>query len=75
MFDLQSTLSPGVMVYPIVLEDSVLYVIVSDNAEDTKVDFRDGSTGVRLVLNLGAERAALALIGQKEKNLLGKYGF
>ena len=73
--ELLQPLSPGVMVYPIVLEDSVLYVIVSDNAEDTKVDFRDGSTGVRLVLNLGAERAALALIGQKEKNLLGKYGF
>jgi hypothetical protein len=41
------------MVYPIALENSVLYLIVSDPAEDTKL---------------------VALIGQKERNVLGKYG-
>ena len=58
------------MVYPVSLEDSILYIIVSDNAEDSKIDLRDKSTGVRLTLSLPAERAALMLIGRKEKAVI-----
>jgi hypothetical protein len=72
-FELLSDLSPGVMVYPIPLEDSILYVMVSDNAEDQKIDLRDKSTGVRLAVNLPAEHAALVLIGKKEKAVIGSY--
>ena len=74
-FELLEKLAPGVLVYCTLLEDSVLYVIVSDDAEDAAVALRDRETGVRLELKLPAERAALALIGRKEKSLLGKYGF
>ena len=66
-FEPLAPLSPGVMVYPVSLEDSILYIIVSDNAEDSKIDLRDKSTGVRLTLSLPAERAALMLIGEKKR--------
>ena len=75
MFDLQSTLSPGVMVYPVVLQDSVLYVMTSETADDAKVDLRDKLTGVQLTLDLPGQHAAVALIGKHEKSVVAKYGF
>ncbi len=75
LFDLQSALSPGVLVFPIVLEDSVLYIMASESAEDAKIDLRDKITGVRLTLRLPGQRAALALIGKRDKAVLAKYGF
>jgi hypothetical protein len=74
-FELATPLSPGVMAYPITLEDSVLYVFVSDSAQDSNIDLRDKATGVRITLNLHAEHAALALVGKKEKAVIAKYGF
>jgi hypothetical protein len=75
LFELQQPLSPGVMVYPVSLEDSVVYVFVSDNASDTRIDLRDQSTGTQLMFELSAEHAALALIGKKGKAVIAKYGF
>jgi hypothetical protein len=66
-------LSPGVMVYPIVLEDSILYVMVSDDALPTDIDLTDKITGVHIALKLPAQRAALVLIGKKEKAVIGSY--
>ncbi len=43
--------------------------------DDTQIDLRDAVTGVRLALKLPAQRAALALIGKREKAVLAKYGF
>jgi hypothetical protein len=74
-FDLQTQLSPGVLVYPTVLDDSVLYVMTSDSTEDSKIDLRDKLTGVRLILQLPAGHAALTLIGKKPRSLVAKYGF
>ena len=74
-FDLEAQLSPGVLVYPTVLEDSVLYVMISDAAEDAKIDLRDKTTGVRLTLQLRSQHAAIAVIGKREKTVLAKYGF
>jgi len=74
-YELKSSLSPGVLVYPVSLEDSVLYVFVSDNAEDENIKIQDKATGVLIALKLPAEHAALALIGKKEKAVIAKYGF
>jgi len=74
-FDLQSPVSPGVLIYPTVLEDSVLYVMVSEAADDAKIDLRDKLTGVRLTLQLPAQHAAIAVIGKREKAVVAKYGF
>ncbi|MGC2198041.1 MAG: hypothetical protein WA628_25450 [Terriglobales bacterium] len=75
MFDLQSPLSPGVLVFPIVLDDSVLYIMASESADDAKIDLRDTLTGARLILQLPSQHAALALIGKRSKAVLAKYGF
>ena len=75
MYDLESAVSPGVLIYPTVLDDSVVYVMVSDAAEDSKIDLRDKLTGVRLTLQLPAQHAAMAVIGKREKRAIGKYGF
>jgi hypothetical protein len=74
-FELQSQLSPGVLVYPMALADSLLYVMMSESAEDSSVDLRDTLTGVRLSVPLRAGRAALAVIGKKQKAVIAKYGF
>jgi hypothetical protein len=75
MFDVPPTLSPGVLIYPTVLQDSVLYVMTSDSADDAKIDLRDKLTGARLTLQLPAQHAALAVIGKQEKRIVAKYGF
>ena len=74
-FDFQKVLAPGVVAYPIALEDSVLYVFVSDSAEDQQVELRDRATGAPLKFTLPAQHAALALIGKKEKAVIAKYGY
>lgn len=70
-----TALSAGIMCYPIQLENSVLYVIVSDNAETEQVELRDRTTGAELNFLLPGEHAALALVGKKEKSVIAKYGF
>jgi hypothetical protein len=75
IYELASPLSPGVLVYPTVLETGVLYVMTSESAESAKIDLRDGTTGVPLTLTLQAQHAAMALIGREEKTVLVKYGF
>ena len=57
------------------LDDSILYIIISDAATDSTVDLTDHATGVHLTLTLPAEHAALALIEKKEKTIIAKYGF
>jgi hypothetical protein len=74
-FELRETLSPGVLVYSTMLNDAVAYILISDDATDTKVDLRDKLTGARLTLQLAAQHAAFAVIGKKEKAVVAKYGF
>ena len=74
-FDLRSQLSPGVLIYPTQLQDAVLYVMVSDSAEDADIDLRDQITGTTLKLHLPSERAAVALIRKSDGAVVAKYGF
>jgi hypothetical protein len=74
-FTQQSPLPQGVLVFPTVLTDSVLYVLVSDAANDTAINLRDQSTGASIAFTLHAEHAAIAVIGKKEKKIIAKYGF
>ncbi len=75
MFSALSPLPPGVLVFPTVLSDSVLYVVISDSANDATISLRDQTTGAQLALSLPAEHAAIAVIGKKEKKVVAKYGF
>jgi hypothetical protein len=75
MFSQQSPLPPGVLVFPTVLADSMLYVLVSDAANDATINIRDQATGVPLAFSLPAEHAAIAVIDKKEKKVVARYGF
>jgi hypothetical protein len=75
LYDMAEAISPGVLVYPVVLEDSVLYVMESDSADDTNIDLRDKFTGTRVTLRLPAQHAALALVGKQAKAVVAKYGY
>jgi hypothetical protein len=74
-FELLTPLSPGVLVYPTVLEDAILYTLISDDAEDAKIDLRDKQTGAKLTLPLAGQHAALAVIDKSKKAIVAKYGF
>jgi hypothetical protein len=74
-FELQVPLSTGVLIYPTVLQDSVLYIMASDNADDAVIDLRDKITGTRLTLQLSAQHAAIAVISKRTKSVVVKYGF
>jgi len=75
MYELASAVSTGVLVFPVELQDAVLYILISDSADDANLDIRDKFTGAHVTLRLPAEHAALALIGKQEKSVLAKYGF
>jgi hypothetical protein len=74
-FDLQSTLPSGVLISATELHESVLYILESENVDDAAIDLKDAVTGTRLTLKLPEQRAALVLIGKKEKAVIAKYGF
>ena len=74
-FDVESRVSPGVLIYPTELEDSVMYVMVSDAAEDATIDVGDKLTGARFSLLLRSQHAAIAVIGKREKKVVAKYVF
>lgn len=74
-FEWQSPRPADVLISPTELHDSVLYILESENAEDTSIDVRDAATGTRLTLKLPAQHAAMALIGKQEKSIIARYGF
>jgi hypothetical protein len=74
-FESASPLPPGVLVYPAVQDDSVLYVLVSDQANEADVDLRDKTTGVHVKMRLPSQGAAIALISKKERSIVARYGF
>lgn len=74
-FECQSPRPAGVLISATELQDSVLYILESENTEDAAIDLRDLATGTRLTLKLPAEHAAIALIGKREKAIIARYGF
>ena len=75
MFTVQSALPAGVLAFPTVLADSVLYVFISDSAEDAAINIRDQATGVQVAFSLPSQHAAIAIVDKKDRKIVGKYGF
>jgi len=74
-FELKSPRLRGVLIYPTILQDSVLYVIVSETDQDADVDLTDKTSGAELKLQLPAQRAAMAVIRKSDGAITAKYGF
>jgi hypothetical protein len=74
-FELKSPRPRGVLIYPTILQDSVLYVMVSETDRDADVDLIDKTSGAELKLRLPAQRAAMAVIRKSDGAITAKYGF
>jgi hypothetical protein len=74
-FELQSPVASGVLVYATVLQDAVLYIAISDSADDAQIALHDKLTGGQLRFRLRGQHAALALLDRKSGAVIAKYGF
>ena len=67
-------LSPGVLVRPVVLADSILYLFVSESGQDERVEVRDRATGADLNFTLPALRTFLVLLNRADGRRIASYG-
>ena len=71
-FTLDSPISNGVLIFPVPLQDTVLYVLASDSAEDQAVRVTDKS-GAKFSVSLPAERGAMVLLDRKAGRVIAQY--
>ncbi len=65
---------PGVLVYPALYQNAVLYALVSELGMATTVALRHRESHSSLEVSLPAGRAALALVDRRDGRLTGRYG-
>jgi hypothetical protein len=75
MFESTVNLSPGILIYPTVLQDAVMYIFESEDAGDTRINIEDNLTGAHLNFNLPSQHAAVVLLNKKDGAVLAKYGY
>jgi hypothetical protein len=78
LFTTSAPLQEGILVYPIDLQDSVLYVLESEfgpTSSAAGIEIHDSISSVNLSLHLPGQHAALALIDKKTKKIVARYGF
>jgi hypothetical protein len=66
-------LAPGVLVRTEILENSVLYLFVSESSRNEDIDIRDKLTGANLKLTLPALRTKLMLLDRATGAVLASY--
>jgi len=74
IFRLEQPLSNGVLVFPVIMADAVLYVLASDAAQDAHILLRDKVSAARVSVRLGAERGAMLLLDKKTGSIITRYG-
>jgi hypothetical protein len=57
------------------LQNAVLYVFENESANEAAVNLKDSATAVELKFTLSANRAALAVIDKRTKQVVARYGF
>jgi hypothetical protein len=66
--------SAGVLVRPLVLADSVLYLIVSESQDTEKVSVHDKLSGGEVNLTVSPGRAALILLSRTDGHVVARFG-
>lgn len=74
-FKTTTPLPPGVVVYPTVLRDAVLYIFASEDAADTPINLRDKATGAEVHFTLRSRHAAVVLLNKKDGSVIAEYGY
>jgi len=67
-------LSAGVLAFPTVLKDAVLYSFSSESLDDTDVNIEDAITGAHMHFSLAAQRGAVILLSRPDGKVLASYG-
>jgi hypothetical protein len=67
-------LSPGVLAFPTMMKDAVLYSFSNESLKDEAVDIADAVTKGRVHFTLEAQRAALVLLNRADGKVLTEYG-
>lgn len=67
-------LSPGILAFPTVMKDAILYSFSSESFQDEPVDIEDRVTGARLRFTLAAQRGAEVLINRADGAVVASYG-
>jgi hypothetical protein len=67
-------LSPGVLAFPTVLEDAVLYSFSNESLDAQPVDIEDAVTHAHLHFTLPAQRGAAILLNKSNGAVLAAYG-
>ncbi len=67
--------SPGVLVRPVVMQESVLYLFVSESGRDEEIAITDKSTGAELRFRLPSQRSALILLDKRTGKVIAKYAY
>jgi hypothetical protein len=65
---------PGILVRPVVLADSVLYLLVSESANEEDLSVRDRLTGAEIRAKLAPGRAQLLLLSRSGGRVLARFG-
>ena len=66
-------LSPGVLAFPTMLKDAILYSFSSEFLQNTEIDLEDTATRARLHFLLPSQRAAMILLNRSNGAVLGSY--
>jgi hypothetical protein len=74
-FDGMLLAGEGILIYPVHLQNVVLYVFESESNEDASIAIKDPASAVELRFNLPAQRAALAMVDLAKKQIVAKFGF
>ena len=74
-FDAVTQNQNGVLIYPIELQNAVLYIFESERDTDAAIDLHDHITGAALKFSLPAQHAAMALIDKDTRKIVARYGF
>jgi hypothetical protein len=67
--------SPGVLVRPVVMQDSVLYLFVSESGADEEINLRDKTTGAELRFRLPPQRATLKLLDKRTGKVIADLAY
>jgi hypothetical protein len=67
-------LSPGVLAFPTVLTDAVLYSFSSESLNAEQVDLHDNLTGAHIQFELPPQRGAALLLRKSDGAVLAAYG-
>jgi hypothetical protein len=67
-------LPPGILARPLMLADSVLYLLVSESARDEEISVKDHATGAEIHAKLAPGRAQLVLVSRSGGQLIARFG-